>query len=113
MTSRYETRRLFRNLDEKYVSLYEKRNVNYVSQYNTPSLIYPTVEQIGTLSTYTKVWKQGDKFWKYAAQYYNGRSDLWWVIAWFNQMPTEGNLEIGDIIVIPTPIEKILDYYGY
>lgn len=113
MTSRYNSRSIFRNQNLKYENIFKERNVKYLRQYDTPSLVYPTPEQISSLNIITEAWKAGDRYWKYAYRYYNGRSDLWWVIAWFNQKPTEGELEIGDSILIPTPIDRVLEIYGY
>jgi|TARA_R110002012_G_C11295586_1_gene572582 hypothetical protein len=113
MTSRYLTRQIFANTDEQYDSFFDKRNVNYIEQFNTGRLRYPTPEEIGTLQLITVNWKMGDRYWKYASQYYDGKPELWWVIAWFNQTPTEGSLKLGDQIYIPLPLEKVLEYYGY
>jgi hypothetical protein len=38
---------------------------------------------------------------------------MWWVIGWFNKKPAESDLKIGDKVLIPMPLEKILEYYGY
>lgn len=113
MTSRYVTRRIFSNTDDEYESFFEQRKVNFIEQFNTGKLIYPTAKQIQNLQVINVTWKIGDRYWKYAAKYYNGRPELWWVIAWFNQTPTEGQLKIGDQIQIPLPLEKVLEYYGY
>lgn len=91
----------------------DKRDVDYIQQYNTPKFVYPTAEEMSTLNVIRDVWKMGDRYWKLAYKYYNGRSDLWWVIAWFNKRPTEGGLKTGDVILIPTPLDRILEIYGY
>ena len=113
MTSRYEIRKVFINIDDNYDNLFKERNVNYIRQFNTATLRYPTTDDIENLSVQSVVWTQGDRYWKLAAQYYQGRAHLWWVIAWFNKAPTEANLRIGDVIYIPTPLEKVLEYYDY
>ena len=112
MTSRYLNREIFSNTDDVYDNLFEERKINFIEQFNTGELIYPTVEEIASLDVVSEVWKIGDRYWKYASQYY-GRPELWWVIAWFNQRPVESDLEIGDQISIPLPLGKILEYYGY
>ncbi len=33
---------------------------------------------------------------------------FWWVIAQFNQRPTEANCQVGDMIMIPMPLEAVL-----
>jgi len=112
MTSRYQNRNILRNQNELYDNLFRERKIAWVRQYNTPDLLYPTVSEIATLSVSSEIWKQGDRFWKYAATYYS-RPDLWWVIAWFNKMPSEAQIQIGDLVYIPLPLEKVLSYYGY
>ena len=68
---------------------------------------YPTVEQAGNLTFINHVWKQGDRYFKLASEYY-GDPTLWWVIAWFNKKPTESHVKLGDIIQIPMPLETVL-----
>jgi len=113
MTSRYEIRALFNNTSDRYKNIFVHRDVNFIKQFDTATLKYPTVSEISNLAVQNQIWKLGDRYWKYASQYYNGRSDLWWVIAWFNKTPSEVELKPGDLIFIPTPIEKVLEYYGY
>lgn len=113
MTSRYSNRDIFTNARKEYEDTFKKRNVKYVEQFNTPSLSDLSVSQIASLQIITETWKIGDRFWKYAAKYYGGRADLWWVIAWYNSAPSEGLLGIGDLVYIPTPVERVLEYYGY
>ena len=55
------------------------------------------------------IWKEGDRFFKLAHQYY-GDSTMWWVIAWFNRTPTEAHVSLGDTIYIPRPLDLVLDY---
>jgi len=112
MTSRYLTRQIFANTDDAYDSIFDKRKINFVEQFNTGDLRYPTSSEIASLSVVHETWKIGDRYWKYASKYYN-KPELWWVIAWFNQKPSEANLTIGDKVLIPNPLEKVLEYYGY
>ena len=109
MVSRYDTRGIFRNTDDKYENLFEERNTKSILQYTTANLKHPTSNEIANLSTANHVWVEGDRFWKLASRYYN-QPQLWWVIAWFNRMPTEGQVELGDIVAVPLPLSKILDY---
>jgi len=109
MVSRYDSREVFINVEDEYEKLREKRNTVFLKQFATANLKHPTVAQITNLNIVNHVWVEGNRFWKLAAQYYN-RPDMWWVIAWFNRMPTEAQVKIGDIVAIPLPIEKILDY---
>jgi nucleoid-associated protein YgaU len=112
MVSRYDNRKTGINDDEKYENKFEKRNTVSIQQFLTPKLKHPTVDQIANLTTVEVVWIEGDRYWKLASQYYNDPK-MWWVIAWFNKAPTEQHLSIGDMVVIPLPLTKILDYFGY
>jgi nucleoid-associated protein YgaU len=109
MVSRYDAREIFTNNHSEYDEVFEKRNTKSILQYDTANLKHPTASEIANLSTINHVWREGDRFWKIASKYYN-QPKLWWVIAWFNRMPTEGQVKLGDIVVIPLPLSKILDY---
>jgi len=109
MISRYDARVVFLNTEDEYERKFKERNTKFISQFKTSNLMYPTVQEISGLNIVKHLWKEGDRFWKIAAKYY-GKGHLWWVIAWFNQMPTEGQVNRGDLVAIPLPLEKILDY---
>ena len=109
MVSRYDSAKVFLNARQEYENIFKERDTKFISQFATANLSHPTVDEISNLDIVNHVWAVGDRFWKLAAHYYN-RSDLWWVIAWFNRMPTEGQVSIGDVVVIPLPLEKILEY---
>lgn len=110
MPSRYNNRKISRNKNKLYKRTFEERNVNFIRQYRSPDLAYPTPEQIRQLTVLTRVWKAGDRYYKLAYEYY-GNSKYWWVIAWFNKKPTEAHVNVGEVIYIPTPLDKLLNYY--
>ena len=56
------------------------------------------------------VWNRLDKFTLIAYEEY-GFTELWFVIAWFNYLPSEHKLIDGDVIEIPHPIEEIIKYF--
>ena len=107
MTSRYANREIKTNLNSKYTKLFLERNINFITQYNTPDQKYPTSEEIGSLTRVSYVWSIGDRFYKLADEFY-GDPALWWIIAWYNNMPTEAHAKIGYVIDIPLPLEEIL-----
>jgi nucleoid-associated protein YgaU len=109
--SRYFGRDLFFNKEEFYEDTFDKRDVNGINQYATPILQHPTKQQIASLRIINHVWKTGDRYYKLAFDHY-GDSRLWWVIAWFNKRPTEADVSYGDVIYIPQPLDKILNYLG-
>ena len=49
----------------------------------------------------------GDSFWKLANQYY-GDPKYWYIIARFNNAPTEASISIGDQIRIPISLSLAL-----
>jgi len=111
MATRYNNREKTINRNKLYKKFFEDRNVKFIRQYRTPELDYPTPDQIRQLTVLSHVWKSGDRYYKLAFQYY-GNAKYWWVIAWFNKKPTEGHLKIGDVIRIPSPLDKLLNFYN-
>ena len=105
--SRYQGRFKAINNNEMYEDLFEKRDVKHIEQYTTPILKYPNDEAKKNIKTTNYIWKQGDKLWRLASLHY-GDPTLWWVIAQFNQKPTEMHLEIGDEIQIPVDLSSVL-----
>ena len=107
MSSRYETRRIIINNEVSNELNLEKRNKKRIRQYATyfkkkiPSKIFSALEKKAHR------WKSGDKFFKLASVYY-GNPELWWVIASFNERPTENHCKLGDLIYIPMPVERVL-----
>ena len=76
-------------------------------QYSTPTILRISQAQRRSLTEVPHIWKTGDRFYKLAETYY-GRPHLWWVIALYNNAPTEGHVKLGDVLIIPTPIEQFL-----
>ena len=105
--SRFNSRVKEVNDNEMYENTLEKRGVKEVVQYTTTELIYPDEEEKKRINVVKHFWSQGDKFWKLAFQFYGDQS-LWYVIAQWNQTPTEGHLTPGDIIEIPTNLSVVL-----
>ena len=102
----------FFNQSEVYQEIFAKKNVRGVRQYLTPTLKTISPEDYKRLSFVYHVWKTGDRFYKLADKYYND-TKFWWVIALFNEKPTEFHLNLGDVIYIPVPLETVLFYIGY
>ena len=83
----------------------EERDVKHFRQYETANFRYPTAQEMRELENYKSYMEIRDKFYKLAHEYY-GDSELWWVIAWFNKMPTESHAKLGGVISIPLPVQK-------
>ena len=111
MPDRYDKRLIFTNDNELYDSLFDARDVNYVRHYATPEMNYPDPEEIRNLTRVRHVWKTGDRYFKLSIQYYNSPR-YWWVIAWWNSLPTEALLKNGDLIYIPLNLEETLRVLG-
>ena len=112
MYSRFDNRRIATNDSETYEELFEKKGVKSIRQYGTPKFRYPSVLDRGNFESVNHIWGTGDKFYKLAAKYYDDPS-MWWVIAFYNQKPTEFHLKLGDLLYIPIPLETVLFYIGY
>ena len=106
--SRYRKRVVVVNNDDLYYDTLQKRNVKKIYQYSTPTLTRPTDDQLESIKYQEYSWTVGDRFWRIAEVMYGDKS-LWWVIARFNNKPTEGHLKPGDLIKIPTDIIQAVE----
>tara|TARA_R110000824_G_scaffold1643_3_gene8126 strand:+ start:10661 stop:10999 length:339 start_codon:yes stop_codon:yes gene_type:complete len=108
---RNKKRLLAFNDNELYSEHFEKRGVNFIEHYTTPVMHHASPQQLKSINTIQHVWTHADKYYKLAYEYYND-SEKWWVIAWFNKLPTESHINIGDLIFIPVPLGDVLKIYG-
>ena len=111
MGIRYDARKKITNTADIYEEFRDERDTKNLRQFSTPEITMLTAEKRQSLKVVRHIWKSGDKYWKLSQQFYND-PDLWWLIAWYNQKPTEAHLNIGDIIHVPLPLERILRYYN-
>ena len=109
MANRLDSREQVTNAEETYREILEERGVKRIIQYASPNLTHPTAEQVARLVQIPHVWSHGDRFYKLAHEHY-GHAEWWWVIAWFNQTPTESHVEIGQVVQIPKPLDRALRY---
>jgi len=107
---RYSNRITAINKEISYSDVFRNRGINFIKQYSTPEFYEITTTQRANLKRLSDVWKQGDKLWKYAAIHY-GDARMWWVIAWYNYKPTDAHFNIGDTILIPFPLERVLSIF--
>ena len=89
----------------------EDRGLQHFIQYGVASMAAPTPGQVAELTTIPHIWSHGDKYYKLAAEYY-GDPTYWWVIAWFNEKPTDGHLSVGMPVYIPLPLEQATSIYN-
>ncbi len=108
MASRYIRTFNVYNDTEFYDFLRKKRgNLKNIRHQETPIMKNPTVAERAALDSTCYIWKLGDRYYNLAHKYY-GKTEYWWVIAWYNGIPTEANVYNGDVIEIPTNIQQIL-----
>ena len=109
--SRYDGRIIFKNQDESYAQIFEERQVPYIRHYGTARMLVPNVRQRMDLTRINHIWRVGDRFYKLAIKHY-GSASYWWVIALYNQAPTESSLRVGDTIIVPLPLDRVLHAKG-
>ncbi|SRR3990167_935779 len=112
MAGRYDNQVVSINDNENYKKIFRDRGVNFIRMFRTQVLKHPTTEEIADLDIIGHIWKTGDRFYKLAHEHY-GDVDLWYVIAHYNQKPTEAHINVGDVIYIPFPLNKVLQILGY
>ena len=112
MASRYSTTPIGINNTELYEKFFMDRNVPFIRQFLTTMMAHITPDQMFDINAISHVWSLGDRYYKLADRYY-GDPTLWWVIAWFNLAPTESHVSIGDMVLIPLPLEDVLDKLGF
>ena len=110
MASRYYNREILANFNEKYSEILKKRNVDFIDQYDSPKFSEISFQDIAQLDVVSRVWTSGDRLYKLADEFYNDPT-LWWVIAWYNRLPTESHIKIGWVVDIPLPLNKILELW--
>ena len=109
---RYLRNKIFENSGEAYRRYLKKRGIKKVIQYNTSTFRHPELKDLENFDRINYIWKTGDRYYKLADKYYDD-STKWWVIALYNQKPTDCHLAAGDIVYVPHPLESVLYYLGY
>jgi hypothetical protein len=110
MSSRYDGVPLFINNYPIYRDLLEDRGVRFVRQHVTPTFKPLTPTQEASVSVEIVTWEMGSRLEKLAAEHYNAPT-AWWVIARYNQKPTDSHFQLGDKVYIPKPLGVIMSYY--
>jgi len=57
------------------------------------------------------IFKLGDRLFKIAFDAY-GDTRYWYLIAWWNQKPTDLHCRVGDILYIPRPLKDVLQLWN-
>ena len=110
MSNRNSNRVIRTNGEQIYQELLNGRGLKKVQQYTTPIFNKISANDVRKLQRVRHLWTVGDKLYKLANEYYRD-PEMWWVIAWYNQKPTESHFKLGDVVLIPLPLEDILATY--
>jgi len=96
---------------KRHKHLLKKRNLDFAEIYESAKFKFLTDDEKSLISSDVMIWQFGDKMHKVALEYY-GNMDDWWVIALFNNTPTEHHIKAGDEIYIPYPLHLVKELYG-
>ena len=105
--SRYANRNILINDTEQYKEISKKKGVKYITHYGTLEREVFEQKIYDAMETFSYVWKTGDMFWKLSSRFF-GDPQYWWVIASFNNRPTEHHCNAGDLIKIPISLSDAL-----
>ena len=108
--SRYRNTRTVVNNLALYRNIIRDRGLNNIEHYRTHEFYDIKEEDLKDVVIDYRVWSIGDRLHKYAHDAY-GDSELWWLLAWFNQRPTDAHFKIGDKIAIPHPLQSLVTLY--
>ena len=109
---RYSKNKIFFNKEDSYRRFLKPRGLNGIMQYNTSKFRHPSVEDLQDFERVSHTWKVGDKWYKLASEYYQDPTK-WWVIALYNQKPTEAHVTPGEVVYIPFPLDSVMFHLGY
>ena len=101
MPYRYDSRSI-RNISkfDMFKQIKTLRKTDSVNIFSTPKFKKPSDEVMEQVDFDIHTWTRGDSFYRLSHTHY-GDTKYWWVIALFNNTPTEHHVEIGDQILIP------------
>jgi hypothetical protein len=109
--TRYATRGLIVNDKESYrEAFFDQRDIQKLVQFDTARFYYPTFQERGQMALSTLTWSATSKLYNLANEFY-GDPRLWWLIAWFNQKPTEAHFKVGDVFYVPSNLTEVLDFF--
>lgn len=106
---RYKNRQIKFNNNKLIQKILNIKNIQGIRHYTSPDIKMPTYLDKINIKTVGEVWKRGDRLSKYAEKYYTN-PQLWWIIALYNNKPTDAHFKIGDIFYIPTDLNNLFEY---
>ena len=88
--------------------VFSRMNVDEVIQTETLRLYELSEDDLATGFTFVeRVIGIGDKMYKFSHEIY-GDAQYWWLIAWFNNKPTDIHCKIGEVLYIPLPLDRAI-----
>lgn len=97
--------------NEVYKKMLQNRGINSAHIYETPVYSLDDTQKDLKFEFKEETWKEGDRLYKISQKFYNS-VEYWWVIAMFNQKPTDSHFLVGDVVLIPYPLEEALEFIG-
>ena len=105
MASRYSKTALKTLQNNLYNYYLQNRNINKIKHFVSPNSA--NIRTFNNIKVINHTWVDGDRFMKLSGRYYADPT-LWWVIAYYNLMPTEAFVVPGMVIQVPFPIDDII-----
>lgn len=110
--SRYKNRKIITNNFNSYREILEKRGTKKIFHFDTPNFSFDDSVEQYPFDFIKHIWKDGDRLYKLSNRYYNS-TKFWWVIGFVNQKPSDSDYQIGDLVLIPDPLEQVLSFIGF
>jgi hypothetical protein len=93
---------------DHYFNYFKKRGLQYVEITRTKTFEKSHNLEVRILTEH--VWNQGDNLLKISRAYF-GSSEFWWAIGFLNNKPTDAHYSIGDVVIIPTDPNAIVEAF--
>jgi len=111
--SRYKKENVIKNNDTDYKKVFSSRfGTLGLVQTGTTTFRQITDQEMLTIDYSNEIWGLGKRLYKLSHKYY-GSPQYWWIIALFNNIATEADIQFGDVIKVPVPLDRMLTLYGF
>ena len=96
------------NSDNVYSDFLTRIGATQIDHYDIIKFGDPMAEDfLQEISIIKHIYSTGDTLNKIAFKHY-GDPRYWWLLAWFNAKPTDFHCNIGDVIIVPLPLQEVL-----
>ena len=109
--SRYRKRKIATNDTLRNDEIFEKRGVEIIEQYTTPKFKNPSQKILDSITYTEHYYVAGQRMFKLSQQQY-GDHQYWYIIARFNNKPTEAHIRDGEVLKIPTNLQQAIEVLG-